>query len=72
MAKLSNEKSPSTVSPTSTSTEPTVSERIPSREDASIEDGKCKPNIGKGKDKHDKGVKHQAKYGMFTNHAGLG
>jgi len=46
MAELSNENSPSTVSPTSTSTEPTVEESIPSREDASREDGKRKPNIG--------------------------
>jgi hypothetical protein len=28
------------------STEPTVEESIPSREDASREDGKCNPNIG--------------------------
>jgi len=46
MAELSNENSPSTVSPTSTSTEPTVEESIPSRGDASREDGKHKPNIG--------------------------
>ena len=46
MAELSNENSPSTVPPTSTSTEPTVEESIPSREDASREDGKRKPNIG--------------------------
>jgi len=46
MAELSNEKLPSTVSPTSTSTEPTVSESIPSRADASREHGKRKPNIG--------------------------
>ena len=46
MAELSTENSPSTVSPTSTSTEPTVQESIPSREDASREDGKRKPNIG--------------------------
>ncbi len=46
MAELSNEKSPSTVPSPSTGTEPTVSESIPSREDASREDGKRKPNIG--------------------------
>ena len=46
MAELSNENSPSTVSPTSTSTEPTVEESNPPREDASREDGKRKPNIG--------------------------
>jgi len=46
MAELSNENLPSTVSPTSTSIEPTVEESIPSREDASREDGKRKPNIG--------------------------
>ncbi len=44
MAELSNENSPSTVPPPST--EPTVEESIPSREDASREDEKRKPNIG--------------------------
>jgi hypothetical protein len=44
MAELSNENLPSTVPPPST--EPTVEESIPSREDASREDGKRKPNIG--------------------------
>ncbi len=44
MAELSNENLPSTVPPTST--EPTVEESIPSREDTSREVGKCKPNIG--------------------------
>jgi len=45
MAELSKENLPSTVSPTSTSTKPTVEESIPSREDASREDGKHKSNI---------------------------
>lgn len=46
MAELSNENSPSTVSPTSTSTEPPVEKSNPPRENASREDGKRKPNIG--------------------------
>lgn len=46
MAELSNENSPSTVSPTSTSTEPTVEKSNFPREDASREDGKRIPNIG--------------------------
>lgn len=46
MAELSNENSPSTVSPTSTSTEPTVEKSNFPREDSSREDGKRKPNIG--------------------------
>jgi len=73
MAELSNEKSPSTVSPTSTSTEPTVEESIPSREDASREDGKRKPNIGNlPEDKRMKSVQYVTQTSFEQNESNIG
>jgi len=74
VAELSNENLPSTVSPTSTSTKPTVEESIPSREDASREDGKCKPNISNLPDdcKRMKSVQYVTQPSFEQNESNIG